>query len=198
MTTGWISSKLEGRIVMGKGAHGVFARERIEAGEVLAVFGGDVMRLVDVVDLPSERRRLALQVDDDAFLVSGCEGPADWVNHSCEPNAGLRGQVVLVALAPIEPGEEVCYDYAMSDGSPYDEFGCRCGAPSCRGRVTGEDWRRPELQIRYAGYFSAYLAERIAAAPARTNGRARIAVPGAVTTARRSRLRLVGARRAKA
>ena len=160
--TGWISSKLEGRGVLGKGAHGVFACERVEAGEVLAVFGGDVMSLAAVVALPPERRRLALQVDEDAFLVSIHEGPADWINHSCSPNAGLRGQVVLVALRTIEPGEEVCYDYAMSDGSAYDEFACECGSASCRGRVTGEDWRKPELQIRYAGFFSAYLSVRIA------------------------------------
>jgi hypothetical protein len=27
--------------------------------------------------------------------------------------------------------------------------------------VTGEDWRRPDLQARYAGWFSRYLADRI-------------------------------------
>jgi hypothetical protein len=187
--TGWISAKLEGRGVVGKGAHGVFVTERVEAGEILAVFGGDVMRLADVVELPSERRRLALQVDDDAFLVSIHEGPADWINHSCDPNAGLRGQVVLIALRDIEVGEEVCYDYAMSDGSPYDEFACECGAPICRGQVTGEDWRRPELQVRYAGFFSAYLGVRIAGSGPRRH----LAAVGG----RRPR-RLAAVRRAKA
>lgn len=57
--------------------------------------------------------------------------------------------------------EEVCFDYAMSDGSPYDEFDCTCGAADCRRRVTGNDWCRPELQQRYAGYFSPYLQRRI-------------------------------------
>ena len=51
--------------------------------------------------------------------------PADWVNHSCEPNCGLSGQIALVALRRLEPGEEVCFDYAMSDGSPYDQFHVR-------------------------------------------------------------------------
>jgi hypothetical protein len=27
--------------------------------------------------------------------------------------------------------------------------------------ITGKDWQRPELQRRYAGYFSAYLEEKI-------------------------------------
>ena len=43
----------------------------------------------------------------------------------------------------------------------YDEFACGCGAARCRGRVSGDDWRLPELRERYAGYFSAYLQRRI-------------------------------------
>jgi len=39
-------------------------------------------------------------------------------------------------------------------------FECECGAPNCRKIVTGKDWQRPELQRRYAGYFSAYLARK--------------------------------------
>jgi hypothetical protein len=51
----------------------------------------------------------------------------------------------------------------MSDSNPYDEFICGCGTPVCRGRVTAEDWKRKDLQMRYEGYFSAYLQRRIAA-----------------------------------
>ena len=64
-------------------------------------------------------------------------------------------------MRDIEAGEEVCFDYAMSDGEPYDEFDCQCGTPLCRGQVTGNDWQRPELQKRYDGYFSPYLQARI-------------------------------------
>jgi len=40
---------------------------------------------------------------------------------------------------------------------------CRCGAHGCRGRFRADDWRRPKLWARYAGYFMPYLARRIAA-----------------------------------
>ena len=66
-------------------------------------------------------------------------------------------------MQPIASGEEICFDYAMCDSTPYDEFECVCGVPLCRGRVTQNDWTRPELQNRYQGYFSPYLARRIAA-----------------------------------
>ncbi len=157
----YLSPKLEGRACLNKGGKGVFAVTSVQAGEVLAVWGGRVVDTDALRRLPPVKRRLILQVEEDLFLLTTREGPADWVNHSCEPNAGLSGQVVLVAMRDILPGEEVCYDYAMSDSNPFDEFICRCGAANCRGRVTREDWRDPELWERYAGYFSPYLQRRI-------------------------------------
>ena len=74
----------------------------------------------------------------------------------------MSGSTVLVALRDIEPGEMITYDYATSDGCDYDEFECACGSAMCRGKVTGYDWMLPELQLRYRGHFSPYLATRIA------------------------------------
>ena len=51
----------------------------------------------------------------------------------------------------------------MIDGDPAESMACACGAAACRGTITGHDWRRPELQRRYAGYFSRYLEKRITA-----------------------------------
>jgi uncharacterized protein len=101
-------------------------------------------------------------VEDDLFLLplTG-DDPADAFNHSCDPNAGLYGQICLVAMRPIAADEEVCFDYAMSDSNPYDEFACGCGTPLCRKQITAEDWMRPDLQVRYKDYFSPYLKRRI-------------------------------------
>ena len=90
----------------------------------------------------------------------------DYFNHSCEPNAGLRGQIFLVAMRDIAKDEEITFDYCMSlsefEGSDFSiSFDCQCGAPSCRGRVTQLDWKRPELQRKYNGYFSLYIQEKI-------------------------------------
>jgi len=38
---------------------------------------------------------------------------------------------------------------------------CRCGAANCRRVVTGQDWRRKELQKKYSGFFSWYLQKKI-------------------------------------
>jgi len=112
--------------------------------------------------LPPVMQHHSVQIDEGLYLatVDGLE-PADYVNHSCEPNLGLRGQITLVALRDIQPDEEVCFDYAMTDSTPYDEFECHCGLPDCRKVITGHDWKMPELWAKYQGYFSPYLQRRI-------------------------------------
>lgn len=148
------------------GSHCVIAIERIPRGQFVAQFGG-VRRTYRELDptgagIEPNTLRLTLQVDEDTFLVSTRSTPADWINHACGPNAGLRGPTLLTALRDIDVGEEITFDYATSDGSAYDEFECQCGHRLCRGRVTGEDWRLPELWARYDGHFSPYLTRRIA------------------------------------
>lgn len=157
----YLSPKLEAIISPEKGGNGVLAREAVSAGEVLAVWGGEVLDGTALDQIPEEYRRRSVQVEEDLYLVPTRFGPADYFNHCCDPNAGMNGQIVLVAMRDIEPGEEVCYDYAMTDGTPYDEFECACGTPHCRGRVTGDDWCNPELWERYRGYFAPYLQRRI-------------------------------------
>jgi hypothetical protein len=160
--THYVSPKLETRIRPEKGGYGVFATQPIMPGELLVVWGGDVMTGEQLDDLAPPVRRHSIQIEDNLYLVPHqLPEPGDFINHCCDPNAGLSGQIGLVSLRKVGVGEEVCYDYAMSDASAYDEFECGCGAACCRGRVTGGDWALPELQIRYAGSFSPYLQRRI-------------------------------------
>jgi hypothetical protein len=158
----YLSPKLEARPHPAKGGQGVFAKQAIHKGELLLVWGGDIYTYEQYLQVPEERRPHFVQVEEDLYLgAPDRPEPADYINHCCEPNAGLSGQITLVALRDIQAGEEICFDYATSDGSPYDEFDCACGAENCRGRVSGDDWRDPALQKKYAGYFSPYLQRRI-------------------------------------
>ena len=166
MDYNWLSPKAEARPAGDKG-WGSFAVEPIAAGETVAAFGGWVVPGTVLATLSADRQSRSIQVDTDLYLVSD-ETPeaGDMLNHSCEPNCGLLGQTLLVAMRDIDLGEELCFDYAMCDASDYDEFRCRCERPTCREIVTGADWRDPALQAKYAGWFSPYLARRIAALPA--------------------------------
>jgi hypothetical protein len=66
-------------------------------------------------------------------------------------------------MRDITAGEELTHDWAMTDDDE-TTTACRCGTPSCRGTIAGKDWQNAELQERYLGYFSAYLAQKIEAA----------------------------------
>jgi hypothetical protein len=168
--TSYHSPKLQARNISIKGGRSLVVREPVAPGELVVVWGGEVVHADRLHTLSPAERLLTIQVEEDLYLVSGLDGPADWVNHSCNPNCGMSGQIGLVALRRLEPGEEVCFDYAMSDGSNYDQFHCGCGALECRGDITGEDWAKPELWKRYAGHFSPYLQRRIDAKLAAARG----------------------------
>lgn len=145
------------------GGNGVFARAAIAKGELAAIWGGAVLTYGELMALPEEINGYAIQVWDDLFLGprSAAEvEPADYINHSCEPNLGLRGEVVVVARREIEPGEELTYDYGTTDalGPPMP---CRCGAPTCRRQVTSDDWRDPGFRLRHEGYLSTWVSELV-------------------------------------
>ena len=152
-------SKIHGR--------GLFAIADIAKDEIVAVKGG---RIVDGKTLREKiTPRLGpveIQIDDDLFIAPVTDEERElsmlYSNHSCDANLGIRGEITFVAMRDICAGEELTHDWAMTDNDNYS-VQCKCGAPNCRKTVTGKDWQRPELQKRYAGYFSAYLARKIAA-----------------------------------
>jgi len=156
----YLSPKLEARPI-NKKMKGVFTREPVQKGELLMLWSGVVYSREEYEQLPEKYQTCGIQVEENLFLSPRKLEEADFVNHSCNPNAGLSGQVALVAMRNITVDEQICFDYAMSDGCDYDEFECGCGASNCRGRVTGNDWQLPELWERYRGYFSPYLQRRI-------------------------------------
>jgi uncharacterized protein len=149
-------SRIEGK--------GLFARRRIGKGEIVAIKGGHIY---DAQTLAKVKGRVAVsyvQIADGFFIgaLSAAEVGRNklFINHSCAPNLGIRGQVMYVALRDIMSGEELTYDWAMEENRP-DRTRCRCGARGCRRVLTGRDWMIPRLQRRYRGYFSAYLADKI-------------------------------------
>ena len=163
-STAYLTDKCEVQNRDVTGGKAVYARDLIEPGELIAVWSGRIIPTEALDELPEGIRRHTVQVEEGLYLASfSADEPPDFINHSCEPNAGLDGQIAIVAMHRIHAGEEVTIDYAMCDGSAYDEFVCACGSTACRGRVTGEDWRNPILWERYAGHFSPYLERRIRA-----------------------------------
>ncbi len=146
---------------------GSYAVQPIAAGETVAAFGGRCLTRNQLEDLSVNDQVRSVQIDNDLYLVAPIVDeagvPGDVINHSCAPNCGIAGGVLVVAMRDIEAGETLSFDYAMCTGSNVNEFECGCGATTCRLKVTGDDWMLPELQIAYRSYFSPFLTKRIGA-----------------------------------
>jgi uncharacterized protein len=156
------ASLIEGR--------GLLAVAPISAGELVAIKGGHIVTTDALRALPERLQNSEIQIADGFHLVAlendEYEPVMLFINHSCEPNVGFAGNIVLVAMRDVSPGEELTTDYALFDD--YDgQMECRCGTPSCRGSIDGRDWQRPDLQRRYGSYFSSYLLSRMSRQPDR-------------------------------
>ena len=143
---------------------GLFAKTDIEKGEVVVVKGGYVLTNSQRDEIGKELGPSEIQITEHLFIGPTSEdereGGMMHLNHSCEPNLGLQGQIVFIALRDIRANEELTVDYAMTDDEEY-EMQCKCGAETCRGVITGADWRKPEIQRKYDGYFSWFIQRRI-------------------------------------
>ena len=145
-----------------KGGKGVVAQQFIPKDALLGVWSGVIYIESELATLTPEQKSHSVEVEDGLYLVSTVmDEPPDFINHACEPNAGMRGQICIVAMRDIQPGEEINIDYAMVDTSDYDAFECACGADSCRGTIHGEDYRDPVLWEKYAGYFAPHVQRKI-------------------------------------
>jgi SET domain-containing protein len=144
---------------------GLFAAADIAKDEVVAVKGGHIISREQLREKVTPiLGPVEIQIGDDLFIAPVTEeereGSMLYSNHSCDANLGMRGEITFVAMRNIRAGEELTHDWATTDDDDYS-IECKCGAPNCRKILTGKDWQRPELQARYAGYFSAYLAKKI-------------------------------------
>lgn len=130
---------------------GVFARRAIAPGEVILPFGGPL------IDFAETKRRgplecMAIQIGPDLYFDT--RPPGVFVNHSCDPNAGIRNDHYLVALRWIAKGREISFDYSTTMDEQSFTMDCLCGAPGCR-KVIGDFSTLP------AATQERYIAQRI-------------------------------------
>jgi hypothetical protein len=156
---------------------GLVLAEDVAAGAVLLRLGGrlvDSERLAQLIAAANADPTVpyvdTITVDEDSHLVLPSGSPAHFGNHSCDPNTWHVGPYTLAARRVMGAGDEVTIDYGTSSGASGFRMACTCRSALCRGVVTSEDWRRPELQARYAGHWVPALADRITRTGGSGNG----------------------------
>ncbi len=113
---------------------GLFATEDLPAGTI-------VVRLA------------AAQVEGGRVDLLG----ADFPNHSCDAGLGWVDAHSLATITDVAAGTELLTDYAMSIVEPDWFLRCHCPSYRCRQMVEGTDWRIPQLQGRYAGWWAPHV-----------------------------------------
>lgn len=141
----------------------VFAQEAVRAGEVIAAFVGQVHRAKKISDLPNdppdELRDHCIQVSAETYL-HGKSGLAELINHSCDPNCGIQGKSMIVARRDIAAGEQLTWDYAMTEDSDWSFPGCLCGSAQCRGTIGPYRDLPDDVKRQYWPHTSSWLREK--------------------------------------
>lgn len=125
---------------------GVFASRHFVAGERILAFGGPIINCEQAMAL-GHRHVNVLQIDDDQYV--DITSPAVYLNHSCDPNAGVTQNTILVAVRDISSGDEICFDYSTTMGDGTWTMRCLCTAAHCRKFITDFQHLPPALKHRY-------------------------------------------------
>jgi uncharacterized protein len=129
----------------------VFAHRDIARGEYIVEFRGKRYTREEYKQKLNPSNNHFLQVDSDVFL--GPTRTADnYINHSCDPNCGIRIEgchVNLYSIRDIREGEEISFDYSTSMDEDFWEMDCHCGSTSCRGRVRDFKYLPTDVRERY-------------------------------------------------
>jgi hypothetical protein len=139
---------------------GIFAVRSVRKGEVLLQLNGDIISLEDSIAL-GEDECYSVQVEAREYIQPGA--PARFINHSCDPNCGLTGDLFLVAICDIGKDEELFFDYSTTMLERRWEMDCKCGTAICRGRIRDFDTLPENLQQHYRslGIVQPFILEQI-------------------------------------
>ena len=141
------TSKIEGM--------GVMIGENAEKGDLIRYIKGEmkfkhIETKKDSLDNPNW-----VGIGKDAWIDP--EKPYKFLNHSCNPSAGVKGKVSLCALKNLKEGEEVTVDYSTIEGDAMWEMKCGCGEKNCRGIIRSIQYLPKETFKKYLPFVPNYF-----------------------------------------
>ncbi len=98
--------------------YGVFTRQPLKKGQFIAELRGSKVRYEPTIFGQSNRYGDWIGIGKDTWI-----DPIDefqYLNHSCNPTAGLKGsrKLTLHALRDLKAGEEITFDYSTTEEDP--------------------------------------------------------------------------------
>lgn len=140
-----------------KYGRGVFATQAIKKGSLIASFDGPFFDN-DFDGWTQDLLNHAIQCGPALWRDS--KGIARYLNHSCEPNCGIKGKFKIVTMRDVQKGEQLTWDYEMTEKSKWWKMRCCCGSKHCR-KLIGNYSRMPKaVREKYRGYISTWITSK--------------------------------------
>lgn len=146
-------------IAESKTGKGVFAERIIFPGELILIFKGFRVNWGNPIHSSSMGSYL-LQTGKRTYIMPS--SPGMFVNHSCNPNAGIIDNRRLVAIKKIEQGEEITFDYSTTMEEEYWTMDCLCKETNCRGVILDFQKLPEDIMERYLllGIVQGFIAQK--------------------------------------
>ena len=134
---------------------GIFALKPIKKDDVIFIVKG---KIVKSGFGPQENKHPnMIGYNNKAWIMPFKSNPLYYLNHSCNPNAGIKGKVTFVAMKPIKKDEEIMLDYSIAEEDPAWSMKCRCGNRNCCKVIRSIQFLDRNLFDKYKIYIPKYL-----------------------------------------
>ena len=142
----------------GKKGKGVFALKDFKKDEVIIHITGKVVETDNPSSFSKEIQNHWFPFDKKGKFHKYVlpESPWMYLNHSCNPNAGIKNNRDIVAMRDIKKGEEIVFDYAMNNIDNWT-MECKCGSKNCRKIISTFDKLDKETRKKYFPYVIDWL-----------------------------------------
>jgi hypothetical protein len=137
---------------------GIFASKNIKKGETVFIIKGKKVHWVVTNQKESLFGPDWIGVDETHWMDPK-ESTAKYLNHSCDPNCGIKGKVNVVALRNIKKDEEITMDYSITEIDKLWYMNCRCGSKNCRKKIRSIQFLPEKFYNRYTPYIPTYFTK---------------------------------------
>lgn len=139
----------------GKTGLGLFTPREYARGERVFVLSGKIHWWKSATGEDARKNENWFGVGRDKWIEP--DPPYMFINHSCEPNLGVSGERDFVALRDIAQGEELTFDYSITEDEDSWSMACACGAAACRGQIGPVQTLPLEVMQRYLPHVGAHF-----------------------------------------
>jgi hypothetical protein len=133
--------------------NGIFANVDFKKGDIIFTWEGITKKGIYRWGVGERWLQIGLYEWIDPYE----NNPGYYINHSCNPNSGIRNSVEMVAMRDTKKGEEVTFDYSTSESEDGWYLICHCGEKNCRRIIKPYEFLSKELKLKYRDFVSEYL-----------------------------------------